>query len=66
MILQKLKVLKILSILLNKTSAEWQDFENNLYSKSLNESQRIAIYKSLYAKELALIQGPPGTENQPQ
>ena len=44
-----------------KTSAEWQDFENNLFSKSLNESQRQAIYKSLYASELALIQGPPGT-----
>ncbi|MNQ28536.1 ATP-dependent RecD-like DNA helicase [compost metagenome] len=47
--------------LLNKTSEEWQDFENNLFSKSLNESQRQAVFKSLYAEELALIQGPPGT-----
>jgi len=47
--------------LLNKTSEEWQDFEDNLFSTSLNESQRQAIYKSLHAEELALIQGPPGT-----
>ena len=31
------------------------------FSESLNESQKQAIYKSLYAEELALIQGPPGT-----
>lgn len=47
--------------LINHASSEWQDFENNLFSSSLNESQRQAIFKSLYAEELALIQGPPGT-----
>lgn len=57
----KAKIIENINYLLNKTSAEWQDFENNLFSKSLNESQRQAIYKSLYADELALIQGPPGT-----
>ncbi len=57
----KAKKIEKIEYLLNKTSAEWQDFENNLFSKSLNESQRQAIYKSLYADELALIQGPPGT-----
>jgi superfamily I DNA and/or RNA helicase len=57
----KAKKIENIDFLLNKTSAEWQDFENNLFSKSLNESQRQAIYKSLYADELALIQGPPGT-----
>lgn len=57
----KAKSIENIEYLLNKTSAEWQDFENNLFSKSLNESQRQAIYKSLYAEELALIQGPPGT-----
>lgn len=57
----KAKKIENIDYLLNKTSAEWQDFENNLFSKSLNESQRQAIYKSLYADELALIQGPPGT-----
>ena len=57
----KAKRIEKIEYLLNKTSAEWQDFENNLFSKSLNESQRQAIYKSLYASELALIQGPPGT-----
>jgi len=57
----KAKIIENIDYLLNKTSAEWQDFENNLFSKSLNESQRQAIFKSLYAYELALIQGPPGT-----
>lgn len=57
----KAKSIKNIEYLLNKTSAEWQDFENNLFSKSLNESQRQAVFKSLYAEELALIQGPPGT-----
>lgn len=57
----KAKSIDNIEYLLNKTSAEWQDFETNLFSKSLNESQRQAIYKSLYAEELALIQGPPGT-----
>jgi superfamily I DNA and/or RNA helicase len=57
----KAKSIENIEYLLNKTSAEWQDFEKNLFSKSLNESQKQAIYKSLYAEELALIQGPPGT-----
>lgn len=57
----KAKIIENIDYLLNKTSAEWQDFENNLFSKSSNESQRQAIFKSLYADELALIQGPPGT-----
>ncbi|WP_226389434.1 DEAD/DEAH box helicase [Penaeicola halotolerans] len=57
----KAKVIENIDYLLSKTSNEWQDFENNLFSQSLNESQRQAIYKSLYADELALIQGPPGT-----
>jgi hypothetical protein len=48
-------------LLLNKSSTEWQEFEANLFSESLNESQKQAIFKSLYAEELALIQGPPGT-----
>lgn len=57
----KAKSIENIEYLLNKTSAEWQDFENNLFSKSLNESQRQAVFKSLYAEELAIIQGPPGT-----
>lgn len=57
----KAKVIENIDYLLSKTCNEWQDFENNLFSQSLNESQRQAIYKSLYADELALIQGPPGT-----
>jgi superfamily I DNA and/or RNA helicase len=57
----KAKSIENIDNLLNKTSSEWQDFEKNLFSKSLNESQRKAVFKSLYAEELALIQGPPGT-----
>ena len=57
----KAKGIENIDYLLNSTSAEWQDFKNSLFSKSLNDSQKQAVYKSLYAKELALIQGPPGT-----
>jgi len=57
----KAKSIRNIEYLLNKTCSEWQEFEKNLFSKSLNVSQRQAIYKSLYAEELALIQGPPGT-----
>lgn len=57
----KAKGIENIDYLLNKSSAEWQEFEDNLFSESLNESQKQAIFKSLYAEELALIQGPPGT-----
>ncbi|WP_231427709.1 DEAD/DEAH box helicase [Pedobacter sp. Leaf250] len=57
----KAKTIENINYLLNRSSEEWQDFENNLFSKTLNESQRQAVFKSLYAEELALIQGPPGT-----
>lgn len=57
----KAKSIENIESLLNKTSQEWQDFESNLFSQTLNESQRQAVFKSLYAEELALIQGPPGT-----
>lgn len=57
----KAKNIENIEYLLNKTSAEWQEFENNLFSENLNESQKQAVFKSLYAEELALIQGPPGT-----
>ncbi|WP_152378325.1 DEAD/DEAH box helicase [Flavobacterium haoranii] len=57
----QVKSIENIEYLLNKKSEEWQDFESNLFSKTLNESQKQAVYKSLYAEELALIQGPPGT-----
>jgi superfamily I DNA and/or RNA helicase len=47
--------------LLNKESHEWKHFEENIYSKQLNESQKQAIFKSLFGQELVMIQGPPGT-----
>ena len=57
----KAKAIDNIDYLLDKSSTEWQEFENNLFSKNLNDSQKQAIYKSLYAEELAIIQGPPGT-----
>lgn len=57
----KAKAIDNIDYLVNKSSAEWQEFDNNLFSKNLNDSQKQAIYKSLYAEELAIIQGPPGT-----
>jgi KaiC/GvpD/RAD55 family RecA-like ATPase len=35
--------------------------KRQFFKGKLNDSQKQAIYKSLYAEELALIQGPPGT-----
>ncbi|MFN8268378.1 MAG: AAA domain-containing protein [Chitinophagales bacterium] len=60
----KAKIIENIEYLLNKTSAEWQYFEDGIFPSNknkLNESQKQAIFKSLYAEELALIQGPPGT-----
>lgn len=47
--------------LLDPIGEIWQEFEDGVYSKRLNHSQRQAVFKALYAPELALIQGPPGT-----
>lgn len=60
----KAKSIENIDYLLNKSSAEWQDFEEGIFPLNegrLNESQKQAIFKSLYAEELAIIQGPPGT-----
>ena len=57
----KAKAIGDIESLLNTTSQEWQEFERNVFSSQLNESQKQAVYKSLHAEELALIQGPPGT-----
>lgn len=60
----KAKTIENIDYLLNKTSAEWQDFEEGIFPLNkgkLNDSQKQAIFKTLYAEELALIQGPPGT-----
>ena len=60
----KAKIIENIDYLLNKTSAEWQVFEEGIFPLNkgkLNDSQKQAIFKTLYAEELALIQGPPGT-----
>ena len=40
----KAKKIENIEYLLNKTSTEWKDFENNLFSTSLIESQKQASY----------------------
>lgn len=55
------KGIEDIEYLLNSNSLEWKHFEEKVYSKNLNLSQKQAIFKSLYSEELALIQGPPGT-----
>ncbi|WP_313578203.1 AAA domain-containing protein [Chishuiella sp.] len=57
----KAKPINDIENLLNKFSDQWKLFEDNLFSKSLNDSQREAVFKALYSEELAIIQGPPGT-----
>ncbi|GGB83099.1 DEAD/DEAH box helicase [Dyadobacter sediminis] len=57
----KAKKIENIEYLLNRASSEWKDFEKNLFSKSLNDSQKRAIFKSVHAEELSIIQGPPGT-----
>lgn len=60
----KAKSIENIEYLLNRTSEEWQDFEEGIFPLNkgkLNESQKQAIFKSLFAEELAIIQGPPGT-----
>lgn len=57
----KAKPIENIDYLLHPSSDEWKEFDKNLFSKQLNESQKQAVFKSLYAEELALIQGPPGT-----
>ncbi|GAB2540976.1 DEAD/DEAH box helicase [Rufibacter soli] len=57
----KAKPIQDIELILNSNSSEWQDFEKHIYSKSLNDSQKQAVFKSLKGEELVLIQGPPGT-----
>ena len=57
----KAKPIAEIEYLLNENSKEWSNFIKNIFSGQLNKSQKKAIYKSLYAEDLALIQGPPGT-----
>jgi hypothetical protein len=39
----------------------YNDINDNLLNRKINESQKKAIIKTLLAKDLSLIQGPPGT-----
>jgi superfamily I DNA and/or RNA helicase len=60
----KAKKIENIEYLLNKASDEWKDFEEGIFPLNqgeLNDSQKQAVFKTLYAEELALIQGPPGT-----
>lgn len=46
---------------LDPKSDFYNDLNNNLLNKKVNESQKQAIIKTLLSNDLAIIQGPPGT-----
>lgn len=46
---------------INPSSDTFKDLECHLLNSKINDSQKIAIIKTLLTKDLALIQGPPGT-----
>lgn len=47
--------------LLSHAGFVYKDLCRNLLNSKINESQKQAIIKALYANDLAVIQGPPGT-----
>ena len=57
----KATVIKDIDCYIDSRSTFYNDINNNLLNKKINESQKQAIIKTLLAEDLALIQGPPGT-----
>ena len=47
--------------ILNKEGYVYKDLTRNLLNPYINESQKQAILKCLFAEDLAVVQGPPGT-----
>ena len=47
--------------ILDTTGTEYQNLCYHLLNKNVNESQKQAILKAMWADDLAVIQGPPGT-----
>jgi hypothetical protein len=47
--------------ILKKDGTVYKDLCAHLLNEHINESQKAAILKAMYAEDLAVIQGPPGT-----
>jgi hypothetical protein len=54
-------ITKDIDNILNKDGYVYKDFCAHLLNERINESQKAAIIKAMYAEDLAVIQGPPGT-----
>ena len=52
---------KDVDILLNKEGGVYLELNKHLLNKRINESQKAAIIKAMFADDMAVIQGPPGT-----
>lgn len=50
-----------ISLLLRSDGVVYGDISRHLLSPYINESQKRAIIKAMFAEDLAVIQGPPGT-----
>ncbi len=48
-------------LLLRKDGYVYNELSENLLNTNINESQKHAIIKAMFAEDLAVIQGPPGT-----
>jgi len=57
----KAKPIKDIEHHILKTSEIFKDLELHQLNKHINDSQKIAVIKTLLAEDLAVIQGPPGT-----
>lgn len=52
---------KDIDLLLRRDGTVYKDLVENLLNTHINESQKDAIIKAMFADDLAVIQGPPGT-----
>lgn len=50
-----------IDLMLRNDGVVYKDLCENLLNDRINESQKQAIIKAMYAEDLAVIQGPPGT-----
>ena len=50
-----------IDLILSRDGGTYKELCRHLLNEKVNESQKDAILKCLYAKDLALIQGPPGS-----
>lgn len=57
----KAKTINEVDCYLDSRSELYNDINDNLLNRKINESQKKAIIKTLLAEDLSLIQGPPGT-----